>query len=479
MNRTYAHYELELQLNSGGMGEVWLAHDTRPPQVANDQSNEPTRTDNDQRVALKIPNFQCNVPIDAVLRRFAREAQTLSRLAHPGVVRHIESCPCGDQPYIAMEYVDGVTLHEIEKRCSYGEAGSTTGNAVSVAHQLAETLAWLHGEAGLIHRDVKPENIMLTDEGRLVLLDFGIALQTDQTRLTRPHDQLLGSHRYMAPEQFAMPPRLSFGVDVYAFGVVIYELITGRRPGEKKYISIRRVNKKLSKSWDAFLRRCLELDSQKRFGDGVELLAAFEALPARDAAEFIKHKAQPRSSCVFQQQPVTEPIERELSPCTDLVLVGRNAAARPPVKRRINRLTLGITALLLCIALGFYGAKRFDQMIQGKSDRAQKIVETKRTRPRLDSTLAPTIDSPGIGTTSAKTFSEIVDQLRTGEVVPATNSLAILVAKNPRDEGLRVNLALLYIQQGQHRVADQTVREGLKYSPDSSRLKKALELMPR
>jgi serine/threonine-protein kinase len=199
-------YELERPLGHGAMAVVDLARDVEL----------------DREVALK--RLAENLARDEELRaRFIREARMAARLAHPNVVRVYDVGEDGDRPYIAMEYVAGETLAELVAR----RGPLPAAEVVELGAQLCRGLAAVHA-AGLVHRDVKPQNVLLRRDGVLKLGDFGIAFGHEGTRLTTA-GTVLGTAAYLAPEQ-ARGEQVSAAADVYGVGAVLYELLTGRPP---------------------------------------------------------------------------------------------------------------------------------------------------------------------------------------------------------------------------------------------------------
>ena len=199
-------YEVERPLGHGAMATVDLAHDVEL----------------DRLVALK--RLAENLSRDEELRaRFLREARLAARLAHPNVVRIFDVGEDAERPFIAMEYVDGETLAELVRRRGQLPAREVADLGV----QICRALAAAH-EAGLVHRDVKPQNLLLGSNGLLKLGDFGIAFGLGGTRLTMA-GTVLGTAAYLAPEQ-ARGEEVTAAADVYGVGAVLYELLTGRPP---------------------------------------------------------------------------------------------------------------------------------------------------------------------------------------------------------------------------------------------------------
>jgi serine/threonine protein kinase len=198
-------YRLERPLGRGGMASVYLARDVEL----------------DRPVAVKLL-AESLAGDTAFRRRFLREARLAARLSHPNVVAVYDAGDeGGGRPYIVMEYVDGTTLE--------GRGPLPPGEAVALAVQACQGLAHAHA-AGLVHRDVKPHNLLLRTDGALKVADFGIARAAEATALTQV-GTVLGTAAYLAPEQ-AAGEEVTAAADVYSLGAVLYELLAGRPPYE-------------------------------------------------------------------------------------------------------------------------------------------------------------------------------------------------------------------------------------------------------
>jgi len=198
-------YRLDRSLGHGGMATVFLARDEEL----------------DRPVAIKL--LAENLAGDSAFRdRFLREARLAARLSHPNVVSVYDAGEAEDgRPFMVMEYVPGKTLAEVGR--------PTPAEAVGLVLQACQGLAHAH-EAGLVHRDVKPQNLLLRDDGVLKVADFGIARAAETTALTQV-GTVLGTAAYLSPEQ-ALGEEVTPATDVYALGAVIYELLAGRTPYE-------------------------------------------------------------------------------------------------------------------------------------------------------------------------------------------------------------------------------------------------------
>jgi len=208
MERVFAdRYEVEGRIGAGGMAEVWRGRD----RVLN------------RTVAIKtlLPQFARDA---SFVDRFRREAQAAARLNHAGIVAVYDSGTDGDNPYIVMEYIEGRTLAD------YLSTGKTIPpmEAAQIAKDIAEALAVAHAQ-GVIHRDIKPANVMVTRDGKVLVMDFGIARLISGPETAPQTSAVLGTASYLSPEQAQGQP-VDARTDIYALGVVMYEMLTGRPP---------------------------------------------------------------------------------------------------------------------------------------------------------------------------------------------------------------------------------------------------------
>jgi serine/threonine-protein kinase len=259
-------YEIAALLGAGGMGEVYRARDTR---LGRD-------------VAIKV--LSSRVLDDAnARRRFHQEALALSRLNHPHIETVYELGTHGERDYLVLEFVPGETLAQRLTRGPMSER-----EALELGAQIAEALEEAH-ECGVLHRDLKPGNIMVTPKGRAKVLDLGLArvLQpagdTTQTEGLTALGQPAGTLAYMAPEQLLGHP-VDARTDLYALGVTLYEITTGQRPFRSALgtalaneilhaplIAPRAVRPELSPPFEAVILRCMERDPARRYQTVAEL----------------------------------------------------------------------------------------------------------------------------------------------------------------------------------------------------------------
>lgn len=213
----FGRYRLQRLLGRGGMGSVYLAHDQEL----------------DRDVAIKFPEFDDRSDVKAVaIERFRREARAMATVQHPHLCSVFDVGELEGRHYLTMAYVDGQSLSEFAENLSpldIVRVVATVARALEAAHQ-----------AGIVHRDLKPSNVMLNAQGEPIVMDFGLASRDAVQESAITHTGLvIGSPAYMAPEQVeADHERIGPQTDVYALGVILYQLLTGRRPFDGSGLSV-------------------------------------------------------------------------------------------------------------------------------------------------------------------------------------------------------------------------------------------------
>jgi serine/threonine protein kinase/sugar lactone lactonase YvrE len=272
-------YEIVAHIGAGGMGEVWRARDKR---IGRD-------------VAIKVlPEFAAG---DDQVRRFEQEARAAGALNHPGLVTIYDVGRTNGSPYIVMELLEGETLRD-----AIGEGDPTPvplKKALDYAIQIASALAVAH-EKGIIHRDLKPENIFVTSEGRVKILDFGLAKLAQEAKDGDSHTtgrhltstgMVVGTPGYMSPEQVRAKP-LDHRTDLFSLGSVLYEMLSGRRAFERDSAvetmtavlndepePLPALAPKIPAALDAIVRHCMEKNPRERFQSAHDLAFQLRLLP--------------------------------------------------------------------------------------------------------------------------------------------------------------------------------------------------------
>jgi len=311
-------YEIGALLGSGGMGEVYRARDPRL----------------DRAVAIKILPAELSMDSDH-LHRFEREARSASALNHPNIVTIYELGHDGSAHFIAMELIEGETLRQLLV------AGSLPiRKTIEIAAQVAEGLAKAH-EAGIAHRDLKPENLMVSRDGFVKILDFGLAkvaspaADQQQTRTfsswqTQP-GIVMGTVQYMSPEQAGGGP-LDFRSDQFSFGVVLYEMVTGKRPfprntAAETLVAIMREqaepiavqNPEVPAPLCWAIERCLAKEPDKRYVSTRDLARELAAIRDR-FSEKPARQAESRPANIPVQRTAFVGREKEIAAAKELLL---------------------------------------------------------------------------------------------------------------------------------------------------------------
>ena len=274
-------YEIQSQVGAGGMGEVYRARDTRLDRI----------------VAIKVLPASFSADSDR-LRRFEQEARSVAALNHPNILAVHDIGTYESAPYMVCELLEGETLRE---RLMSGALSSK--KAIELATQIAHGLAAAH-DKGIVHRDLKPENIFITRDGRVKILDFGLAkIALSQSAanaggqtLTSAHvslteaGQVLGTAGYMSPEQ-VRGTAVDHRADIFAFGAIFFEMLSGTRAFRRDTAAetmtailkeeppeLTEINRTISPALERIVRHCLEKNPDQRFQSARDLAFNLEAL---------------------------------------------------------------------------------------------------------------------------------------------------------------------------------------------------------
>ena len=253
-------YEIVKSIGEGGMANVYLAYDTIL----------------ERNVAVKVLRGDL-ADDEKFVRRFQREALSASSLSHPNIVEMYDVGEDNGSFYIVMEYIDGKTLKQLVKRRGH----LTVDEAIDVMLQLTDGLSHAH-DSYIIHRDIKPQNIMILEDGMAKITDFGIAMAINASELTQTNS-VMGSVHYLPPEQ-AAGKGSTIKSDIYSLGILFYEMLAGTMPfrGETaveialKHIkdpmpSIRKVNQKVPQSVENIILKCTAKNPKNRYNNVREL----------------------------------------------------------------------------------------------------------------------------------------------------------------------------------------------------------------
>jgi eukaryotic-like serine/threonine-protein kinase len=336
-------YEIVSRIGAGGMGEVWRARDSRIG----------------REVAIKV--LPIAVATDAErLRRFQQEARTAGTLNHPNLVTIFELGTEDGAPYIVMELLEGETLRE--RIGSDSTPRIPLRKTVDLSMQIASGLAAAH-EKQIVHRDLKPENIYITRDGRVKLLDFGLAKLTasgdtaeslTQQRDTAP-GTVVGTAGYMSPEQ-VLGHDVDHRTDIFAFGAILYEMLTGRR-AFRRDSSVETMHAILTEDpaetsasghhvspvLDRIVRRCLEKNREERFQSARDLVFAVDAMGASGSASDIAASVYAPQSATRRHLPwIAAGVALFVIAAVSAAYVIGKRNARVPLSPRFTQLTFSL-----------------------------------------------------------------------------------------------------------------------------------------
>ncbi|HMI50953.1 MAG TPA: protein kinase [Candidatus Saccharimonadales bacterium] len=344
------HYKIIRRIGEGGMGTVYEAEQDRPRRT----------------VALKVirPGFAT----PDLLRRFDQESHALGRLHHPGIAQIYEAGTAetnlGPQPYFAMEFIRGQRLLEYSTN-----AKLNVKQRMELAAKIADAMQHAH-ERGIIHRDLKPGNILVTENGQPKILDFGVARVTDSDfQATRQTDvgQLVGTIPYMSPEQVSADPEaLDTRSDVYAMGVILYQLLAGRLPYDLR---------------------------QKSLPDAVRVIREEDPTPLSSISRVYRGDIDTIIGKALEKEKVRRyPAAAELAADIRRYLADEPIAARPPsaayqlskfaIRNRV--LVAGVAAVIVVLAAGATAST----ILAIRATRAQKLAEERRVQTEQAKNLA-------------------------------------------------------------------------------------------
>ena len=341
INKIIKDYSIKNELGQGGMATVYLAHDSKF----------------DTNVAIKLLNIEYTHN-ENIRKRFLAEAKSMFKMSHPNIIKVNDLIDDGDTVAFVMEYVEGETLKEYIDR-----KGKLSDDEIkSIFSQMLDAVGYVH-EQNLVHRDIKPSNFMVSPNGNVKLMDFGIAKNTDvnSAEYTQTGTGVqMGTPMYMSPEQVRNTKEVTKSSDIYSLGVVLWQMVTGTKPYDTKTISsfdlqTKIVTEKLPLTntfWDGMIEKATHKEVGHRFldctsfSDDIKGISNKETIkPAQDSFEhtLIEH-------AIPKEKEVSNPKKEEEIKETTLPISENN----PPKKRKWV-IPVSISVLGLILLLFYFG----------------------------------------------------------------------------------------------------------------------------
>jgi serine/threonine protein kinase/tetratricopeptide (TPR) repeat protein len=323
IGKTISHYKILEKVGEGGMGVVYKAEDTKLKRT----------------VALKFLPLELMRDKEAK-ERFIQEAQAAAALDHPNICTVYEINESEDQTFISMTYIEGQSLKE-----KIGSGPLKIEEALDIAIQVAEGLQEAH-ERGIVHRDIKPGNVMLTEKGNAKITDFGLAKLEWGVDLTKTAT-IMGTVAYMSPEQ-ARGEKVDLRTDIWSLGCVLYEILTGKRPFKstndqaalysilkEKPVPMTNMQKNIPQELEQVVKKCLEKDRRKRYKDMSALIDDLKSIvlepklpvsekPSIAVLPFVNMSADPENE--YFSDGLSEDLINALTKITDLHVVARTSS---------------------------------------------------------------------------------------------------------------------------------------------------------
>jgi serine/threonine-protein kinase PpkA len=458
---TIPGYQIKRQLGRGGMAFVYLA----------------IQESFGRDVALKIlaPDHARDKEFS---QRFLREARIISQLVHPNIVTVYDVGIQEGYHYLSMEYIPG---RDLQEACS----SLSKRQVINIIRDVAKALEYAH-QKGYVHRDVKPENIMLHEDGRVLLMDFGIARGSDSTLGMTKTGRAIGTPYYMSPEQTKGQP-VDHRSDIYSLGVVLYQMLTGYVPYDADSaiaVGIKHVSAPIPQLPDSLrflqpiINTCLSKNPAHRYQHASELIHVLEAIPDNmlnaaeaQAAAFREagrnHNAE---TLIGSDSLTTSSIPEVRIPTDERKTV--SATCIPPVASKPPRQRRGLLFLLLLVSLAWIGFLKQDQLVDFWHSQAQPylVQHNLLTSPAIataSSSADVTPASPDVNANKITAGEQ--DPLTT----PAQDTHAATLATTPPEQiqQLRaeldeqpqnaVELAMVYRQLLQQQPRNPQARQGL------------------
>jgi tRNA A-37 threonylcarbamoyl transferase component Bud32/tetratricopeptide (TPR) repeat protein len=442
---TVGAYEIVEKLGKGGMATVYKAYHAAL----------------DRHVAIKVLHATFKDD-ESFLRRFAREAKVVARLEHIHIVPVYDFAEHDGYPYLVMRYIEGETLKD-----RMGQGTLPKSEIGRVATAVAGALDYAHQE-GVLHRDIKPSNILLTQGGGVYIADFGLARIAQAGESTLSQDMIMGTPQYISPEQAKGETDIDGRTDVYSFGIVLYELITGRVPfqSDTSYAIIHaqifdppplpsELNAKVGPELETVLLKALNKAPADRYQTAGELASDFRGAlldsPTNiaPAGAAVLPDYTPLGVTQIKEETNTPPPLADLSdaPIGDAAAVPE-AAVKPPPKRRRWVTVIGIlVGICLCLFI----------LSVINNNRSQN--ETAAARPTLTVPETPALSNTETAVPQSPTADLPGDLPLASSIVRPISELEELHQVDPDNAAITAELAAAYLRDGRRDEATALIQD--------------------
>ena len=432
-------YRIIEQLGQGGMATVYKAY----------------HASLDRYVALKVlhPAFRKD---QTFTTRFQREARVIARLEHPNIVPIYDYSEHEAQPYLVMKYIEGDTL-----KARLNKGPLTSKEIEDVVNSIGSALAYAHKQ-GILHRDVKPSNVMIAVDGVMYLADFGLARIAETGESTMSSDSIMGTPQYISPEQAIGKKDLDAGTDIYSFGVMLYEMVVGQVPfsADTPFSIIHdhiytplplpmKINPKVPEPVQRVLLKALAKDRIDRYATTEDLVTAFKEAWTESGIPM-------QGTTITMRKPnltadITQPKGQSAAPA------GGEETAKSPARKRSLWMWIGVGVVtLLCFGVAFFAIRNIPAVNPENPATATPTLIAQPTVLSPSPNSLPTLPTPvngGIG----GGFPPPNSQTDSPEVIAAKE----LVEKNPNDPNAHLQLSLAFWDSNQVRPAMDELTKAL------------------
>ena len=435
-------YQIIRKIGDGGMAFVYEAKD----KLLN------------RTVAVKVlrPEF---VDDEEFLKKFKREAEAVASLSHPNIVNVYDVGEDGKVNYIVMEYVDGQNLKDIIKN----EGTLDEYTALDITKQIAMALSAAH-KKGIVHRDIKPHNILISNEGRIVkVADFGIAKAVTNSTITNVGN-IIGSVHYLSPEQ-AKGNSVNATADLYSLGIVLYEMIIGRVPfvGDSPIsIALQHINDDLEFTSDekvnipqsvrTIIKKLTEKSSENRYQSAEELIEDIDYVEKNIDLDFIKEydnfatKQVDFKKVELNDNDMEELVEEENNYTN---LKSQNKPRRNKKKKVVKedspktkkKLKIILVVLLLILAMQIFGIGRFALGFLGGTNSIEQTIEVPNLTNENLETVNKKLESLGLNVVIKKGYSDTVEEdcvisqsPNPGTQVSSGDTVTVILSSGPKQD---------------------------------------------